>query len=353
MELYIGEVINKLRKEKGITQEKLANALGVSVAAVSKWENKSTYPDITMLPLIARFFNTTIDKLLNYEMEISNDKVMELVRECATLFEKDTVENAISRCEKYLREYQNNLFLKFRMGSLYMMSIGSANSEKEAKKILKKAINLLEESSNSEEQEISETSKFILSSLYTMDNQFDKAEEVLLTLPKVNTDRDDMLIGLYINQEKLDKAKEILKTLTYKRVSNIINCLDNYVVISNKEKDNIKAKSILDIKDNIIKAFDLEDIYGASSCIMRLGIYTKEKDIEKTIQYVKKIVESSNKEYDLKNHLLFDELELFKGVHSKEYMLSNIKKIITEDTYDFVKEDQRYIDVLDRLDNMI
>ncbi|MGL5694202.1 MAG: helix-turn-helix domain-containing protein [Peptostreptococcaceae bacterium] len=353
MELYIGEVIYKLRKEKGVTQENLAKAVGVSVAAVSKWESKNSYPDITILPSIARFFNTSIDNLLNYQIEISNEQVMEIAKECAILFEKDTVENAINKCEAYLREYPNNLFLKFRMGSLYMMSMASASSEEEAIKILHKAIELLEVSSTSEEQEISETSKFILSSLYTMDNKLDKAEEVLLSLPKINTDRDDMLISLYINQEKLDKAKETLRTLTYKRISNIVTCLDNYAVIGIQENDSLKVKAILDIKDNLIKEFDLEDIYGASSCIMRLGVYTKEKNVEKTIEYIEKMVDVLRKEYDLKNHVLFSELELFQGVHSRGYMLINAKKIITEESYDFVKEDERYIKVLEILDNIV
>ncbi|MCC3869924.1 helix-turn-helix domain-containing protein [Terrisporobacter mayombei] len=66
MKLEIGQVIYKLRKEKNITQEALAKTVGVSVAAVSKWESNNSYPDIALLPSIARFFNTSIDKLLNY-----------------------------------------------------------------------------------------------------------------------------------------------------------------------------------------------------------------------------------------------------------------------------------------------
>lgn len=54
-ELLIGEVVYKLRKEKGITQEQLANFIGVSTAAVSKWESGTSYPDITLLPAIATF----------------------------------------------------------------------------------------------------------------------------------------------------------------------------------------------------------------------------------------------------------------------------------------------------------
>ena len=231
MELSIGEVIYKLRKERGITQEVLANAVGVSVAAVSKWESKNSYPDITILPSIARYFNTTIDKLLSYEIEISNEEVMNIMKECASLFEKDSAENAMKACESYIRQYPNSMFLKFRAGSLYMMSIPSVSSEDEAEIILNRAIELLEISSKSEELEISETSKYILSSLYTMKNEFDKAEEVILSLPKVNMDRDDMLIGLYINQDRVEDAKEILKNLTYKRVNSVLTCLNYYRTI--------------------------------------------------------------------------------------------------------------------------
>ncbi|MGL5329887.1 MAG: hypothetical protein ACRDD7_11500, partial [Peptostreptococcaceae bacterium] len=104
---------------------------------------------------------------------------------------------------------------------------------------------------------------------------------------------------------------------------------------------------------NIIKEFDLENIYGSSSCIMRLGVYTKEKNIEKTIEYIEKMVEGLKGDYDLSKHLLFSELDLFEGVHSRNYMLVNAKKIITEDTYNFVKEDERYIKILEMLDSMI
>lgn len=57
----IGACIAKLRKERGITQETLAEVIGVSPQTISKWENQTTYPDVMLLPVLADFFGVTVD----------------------------------------------------------------------------------------------------------------------------------------------------------------------------------------------------------------------------------------------------------------------------------------------------
>lgn len=67
--MNIGNNIAALRKEKGITQEELANILGVSAQAVSKWENNSSCPDVALLTDIADYFGVTVDALLRAQGE--------------------------------------------------------------------------------------------------------------------------------------------------------------------------------------------------------------------------------------------------------------------------------------------
>ena len=64
MKISIGENIKRLRKQKDITQEKLAEALNVSVVAVSKWERNESYPDITLLFHLAHYFKISVDELM-------------------------------------------------------------------------------------------------------------------------------------------------------------------------------------------------------------------------------------------------------------------------------------------------
>lgn len=62
----MGAIIMRLRKEKGFTQEQLANELGISYQAVSKWETGNSCPDIAALPLLADLFGVSIDTLFGH-----------------------------------------------------------------------------------------------------------------------------------------------------------------------------------------------------------------------------------------------------------------------------------------------
>lgn len=79
-EIKIGEHISFLRKQKGLTQEQLASALGVSNQAVSKWEGAQCCPDIQLLPDIARFFEVSVDSLLGYTPTPASDDVVLMLR---------------------------------------------------------------------------------------------------------------------------------------------------------------------------------------------------------------------------------------------------------------------------------
>ena len=79
--LKIGEKIKSKRKELEYTQEELANILYVTKAAVSKWENGESYPDITLLPSIASFFGVSCDELLGVDTKEKEEKSGKAERE--------------------------------------------------------------------------------------------------------------------------------------------------------------------------------------------------------------------------------------------------------------------------------
>ena len=75
--MQLGKTIRKYRKEKGLTQEEMANRLGVSTPAVNKWENENSYPDILLLGPIARLLGISLDILLSFQKELTTEEINE------------------------------------------------------------------------------------------------------------------------------------------------------------------------------------------------------------------------------------------------------------------------------------
>ena len=84
--IKVGEKIKELRQRKGRTQEALANELGVTAQAVSRWEKGICYPDMEVIPSIANYFGVSIDELFGYDNERSikidalADQINEMIR---------------------------------------------------------------------------------------------------------------------------------------------------------------------------------------------------------------------------------------------------------------------------------
>ena len=79
--MRIGEQIKNYRKTEGLTQEQVANYLGVSTPAVNKWEKGNTYPDISLLPALARLLKIDMNELFSFREELTEKEIGQFVNE--------------------------------------------------------------------------------------------------------------------------------------------------------------------------------------------------------------------------------------------------------------------------------
>lgn len=109
MKLNIGENIRKRRREAGLTQEALGDALGVSFQAISRWENGTSYPDIEFLPTLAKYFGVSVDVLLGYKEEATPVRLGELLQafSAESRSEKPNIEHVIGIIREIRRDYPN------------------------------------------------------------------------------------------------------------------------------------------------------------------------------------------------------------------------------------------------------
>ena len=118
MEIRLGEQIRGLRKEAGLTQEQLAEALGVSVSAVHKWESGKANPELEMLVSIAAFFEVSVDVLLAYRWKSGGiEDTAERVRQL--ILEKH-FEDAVAEAEKAMKKFPNNFEIVHQGAMAYL-----------------------------------------------------------------------------------------------------------------------------------------------------------------------------------------------------------------------------------------
>ena len=83
--MSVGSTIKRLRREKNITQEQLAEYLGITSRAISQWECGRTAPDISQLPALCHIFDVSSDVLLGIDVEKNNEKIKKYLNDAAEL----------------------------------------------------------------------------------------------------------------------------------------------------------------------------------------------------------------------------------------------------------------------------
>ena len=103
----IGVVIKKYRKEAGMTQEEMANRLGVTTPTVNKWENSNSKPDIELLAPIARLLDISLDTLLPFHEKLSDIEIEEIIRKMDRMFSEEGYEKTYEWALRLIKEYPN------------------------------------------------------------------------------------------------------------------------------------------------------------------------------------------------------------------------------------------------------
>ena len=349
----IGEVIYRLRKEKSITQEQLASFIGVSTAAVSKWESGASYPDITLLPVLATFFNVTIDKLLNFKIDICKEEVMEIYKECEAVFSSNENFNAAVELSKdYIKKYPSSYLLKFRIAYLFFAYSWKSGEEDAYNEMIKYSIELLEEVvANSVDIELVEPSLFQLGALYSGLDEHDKAIEVLNKIHRSHCDPDDILSSVYIKQGKLKEARRILQSKLYKSIHDIsLTCMSLAGSYRKYEKDFDIAErySLLPIKFKQAVSLNLfMEYYNLAE------IYIQKNDKHKAIEMLKLMLEEIKK-HDINKTSQINSIWCFNAMEVGERSITmnlyeNISKMLEDPSLDSIREHKDFMNIVEEV----
>ncbi|MCR5087528.1 MAG: helix-turn-helix transcriptional regulator [Lachnospiraceae bacterium] len=127
MEIDLKNTLRTLRRQKNVTQENLANHLGITPQSVGKWERGEGYPDITLLPKIALYFGITVDELLNVDKARIEEKINAYKEESRLLNNKGDMKKNLELWEKAYKEFPNDFGVMVKL--MYAISLDSSNYE--------------------------------------------------------------------------------------------------------------------------------------------------------------------------------------------------------------------------------
>jgi len=217
-----GNRIRELRRKKGITQEQLASALSISPQAVSKWEMSAGYPDISLVPVIAGYFEVSLDVLFDFDVSQIKQRVEDILDDASRCFWYD-----FDKAEEiYLRgieSYPGAVKLKAGLLSLYeghMRNFGRMDLADKAVAAAKKLI------AETEDPFILMDAKHSLASVYKMCGRYDDAKQIINSMPVIFpmqiTDKMRSSAFILNGRDRLEGTKD-LKPCMYQE---LFSCCD-------------------------------------------------------------------------------------------------------------------------------
>lgn len=230
--MRLGKNIMKHRRDAGITQEQLAEYMGVSKSSVSKWETGSAYPDICLLPELATLFNISVDTLMGYEPQLTKKKITELYRELAEAFPEEP-EKTYEKCEELIKKYYSCFPFLYKMAMLYL---NHAVLLKEPDKMMERAWTLCKriEQDSADAALIKDTVTLEVT-LQIMRGRPQEALEILGEDIRPMSQDVEMLGVIYQQMGDVEKSREIFEACVYQHLLFAMQDSVNMMMLS---KDN-------------------------------------------------------------------------------------------------------------------
>jgi putative transcriptional regulator len=343
--MKINKVIKKYRKEQNLTQEQIANYLGVTAPAVNKWENGNSYPDITLLAPLARVLKIDIDTLLSFNEELTDTEINGLSIEISNIARDEGVIKAFERGESLIKEYSNCDKLILTIAQI--LNVFLTIQDIENKEIYESRILQWNELiATSDKPEIASRATASLVSLYTKNKEFKKAQELLDRIPPVGYDKQIMQAILLKSQDKYDETYEIYERMLKKDVTQACSIIQLIVTSLLEEKEYTKAEKYVELGRRVARLFDL----GATTeNTPELFLAMEKKDTKRSLDVLEKLVYGIETVNDFSKSELYSHMK-FNETFNFEAIKAMIKRGLEKDEKaDFIREEPRFKMILKSL----
>ena len=213
MNFSLGANIKRIRFERNLTQEEVANHLGVSAQSVSKWERSEGYPDIEMLPCIANYLGISIDELLGVSVKDKEEKYSGINSKWSHNNKNGFHIENVELMREALKLFPNDALLLVQL-STSLEKLDGTPEEKH--KYLRESIAVQEQIINyCDDCEVRGATLYNICFAYDKIGDRDKAVEQAKKLPNLYKSRENALVYFLSGDEKRDIARSAIQPLVW------------------------------------------------------------------------------------------------------------------------------------------
>lgn len=340
-------IIQQQRKALGLTQEQVANYLGVTTPAVNKWEKGSTCPDIALLSPLARLLRIDLNTLLGFYEELSMQETVRLCREIHALVLEEGFDAGYTLALEKIREYPNSDKLLHTLAlQLQGLLITAALNEEQYNKYMQIIAEWYARLSRSNDSVIRNSALFMLASQAIKNAQFSKAQEYLDELPnRCDTPDKRMLQAtVYLHQSRAEEAIQLMEATLLAAAGDVQTIL--YKLIGS----NIAAgddKTAAYVAERAARFADALDLNPCNASIAGLELSAARLDADQSVQQLRKILESLSAPWRPQNSPLYHLLPSSAPSSSMDKMISPLlESIKQESAYAYLHSNEDFLALL-------
>lgn len=347
--MNIGQQIRSYRKENNLTQEHVANMLGVTAPAVNKWEHAVSMPDITLLPALARLLGIDMNTLFSFHEELTDEEIATFVNELYAMAIGDDAAGAFAAADAKIRDYPHCHRLIYTAATMLNAALTlSTMTANERMPYKEKIAAWFERSAESADDALRLASRWQLAALALNSGDLDRAEQLIDLLPDTDSDKNLLTIRLLAARKDYDAAALMSESQVLTKVIRLHTQLMLLIEFEAKTNHHNEASALAQLTEHLVNLFGLWPHEAVSP---HLVLALAQKDRTAALESIHHILQALQKPWNGSDLPQFYRLAAADRLPAIEtsFFTAFERELRTQSDYDFLRDSPEFQQLLHRI----